>query len=175
MPGNGCRCLISVPVPVPDVRCPMSDVATVARNPAMQRMTSQWNGNAENPAHCSVNRVSNFRKLRVWQEAQRLVIDANRIVSRMKGAASATLRDQALRAAMSVTTNIVEGSAHTSPREFCRYLGYSIASASEFEGHMQLGHDLGMISKEDLDLVLPRVAAVRMMSHGLIRKLKGGG
>ena len=119
--------------------------------------------------------MSNFRKLRVWQEAQRLVIDANRIAVRMKGVASATLRDQALRAAMSVATNIVEGSAHTSPREFCRYLGYSIASASEFEGHVQLGYDLGMVSKEDLDLILPRVEAVRMMSHGLIKKLKGAG
>lgn len=76
---------------------------------------------------------------------------------------------------MSVATNIVEGSAHASPREFCRYLGYSIASASELEGHAQLGHDLGMISKQDLDRVLPRIEAVRMMAHGLIRKLKGPG
>ena len=60
------------------------------------------------------------------------------------------LRDQLTRAAMSVPTNIVEGSAHTSPREFARFVQYALASVSEVEGHAQLARDLQFISEQDL-------------------------
>ena len=73
---------------------------------------------------------------------------------------------------MSVVANIVEGSAHTSPREFARFLSYAIASVSESEGHAQLGCDMGMISHRDLDLLLQRIIDVRMMLHGLRKKLQ---
>ena len=52
----------------------------------------------------------------------------------MRGANTMALRDQLTRAAMSVPADIVEGSAHTSPREFARFVQYALASASELEG-----------------------------------------
>ena len=91
-------------------------------------------------------RVADFRKLRVWNAALQIAIDAERVTGRMRGTRCATLRDQMLRAAMSVPTNIVEGSAHTSPREFARYLGYAIASVTELEGHVQLARDLKLMT-----------------------------
>jgi four helix bundle protein len=74
---------------------------------------------------------------------------------------------------MSVPTNIVEGSAHESPREFARFLRYALASVSEVEGHVQLAHDLGMIKEAELSTLLGRVVDVRMMLHGLLKKLQG--
>jgi hypothetical protein len=68
--------------------------------------------------------MADFRKLRVWQAAQALAIEAYRFSAKMRGARSATLADQLTRAAMSVPTNIVEGSAHESAREFVRFLRY---------------------------------------------------
>lgn len=117
--------------------------------------------------------MADFRKLRVWQAAQQLAVDTHRIFGRVRGARSATLRDQVLRAAMSVPTNIVEGSAHASPREFARFLRYSLASVSEVEGHVQLAHDLGMIKEPDLVILLGRIVDVRKMLYGLLKKLEG--
>ena len=102
--------------------------------------------------------MGNFRHLRVWQAAQGLAIETHRIAAKMRGPSSTTLRDQLLRAVMSVVANIVEGSAHSSSREFARFLSYAIASVSEAEGHAQLGSDMGMITRTDLDLLLQRVA-----------------
>jgi len=65
----------------------------------------------------------------------------------MRSSGNVTLRDQITRAVMSVSTNIVEGAAHESPREFARFIRYAIASVSEVEGHVQTGSDLGMISE----------------------------
>ena len=115
--------------------------------------------------------VANFRKLRVWQAAQEMAVDAHRVTARMRGARSAALRDQLTRAAMSVPTNIVEGSAHESPREFARFLQYALASASELEGHTQLARDLEMISEQDFKVFLGRIVDVRKMLHGLLKRL----
>ncbi|MFL5572297.1 MAG: four helix bundle protein [Gemmatimonadaceae bacterium] len=118
-------------------------------------------------------RVADFRKLRVWEAAQQLAIASERVAARMHGTRRATLRDQLLRAAMSVPTNIVEGSAHASPRQFARYLGYAIASVTELEGHVQLARDLKLITEQDFTSLLGRIVDVRKMLHGLLKKLRG--
>lgn len=115
--------------------------------------------------------MADFRKLRVWGAAQDLAVYAHRVSGRMRGARSATLCDQLIRAAMSVPTNIVEGSAHESPREFARFLQYALASATEVEGHIQLARDVGMMTQNDYDALLTRVVDVRKMLYGLLKKL----
>ncbi len=115
--------------------------------------------------------MSDFRGLRVWRAAQDLVIDAHRIARRMRGVGSSKLRDQLVRAAMSVPTTIVEGSVHHSPLEFARYVRYSIASVSEVEGHLELARDVGMVTEPDYSGLLVRVVDVRKMLYGLLKKL----
>ena len=89
----------------------------------------------------------------------------------MRGVGSSKLRDQLVRAAMSVPSTIVEGSVHKSPLEFARYLRYSIASVSEVEGHLQLALDMGMITESDFSDLQDRVVDVRKMLYGLLKKL----
>ena len=74
---------------------------------------------------------------------------------------------------MSVPTNIVEGSAHESPREFARFLQYALASVSELEGHVQLARDLEMMTEQDFTDFLTRIVDVRKMLHGLLKTVKG--
>lgn len=119
--------------------------------------------------------MSDFRKLRAWQAAQALVIDAHRVSMKMRGAGNLTLRDQITRAVMSVSSNIVEGCAHESPREFARFLRYAIASVSEVEGHVQTGHDLGMIIEADSSALIAQAVDVRKMLYGLVKKLRETG
>ena len=116
--------------------------------------------------------MADFRKLRVWQVAREIAIDAHRVTDRMRGVRSAALRDQITRAAMSVPTNIVEGSAHASPREFARFLQYALASVSELEGHVQLARDLELMTEQDFTVFLARIVDVRKMLHGLLKSLK---
>jgi four helix bundle protein len=117
--------------------------------------------------------MSDYRKLRVWHSARDLVKSAHRIASGMKGPGSVNLRDQIIRAALSIPANIVEGTAHESPREVARYVRYSISSASELEGHVQLAADLAMVSDLDLAEINEGVEAVRMMLYGLVKRLGG--
>ena len=90
----------------------------------------------------------------------------------MRGARNAALRDQLVRAAMSVPTNIIEGNAHESVRERGRYFRYALASVSELEGHLQLSHDFRMISEQEYHSMVGHVVDVRKMLHGLLKRLK---
>ncbi len=115
--------------------------------------------------------MSDYRKLRVWHAARDLVKTSHRIASGMHGPGSVALRDQIIRAALSIPANLVEGTAHESPREIARFIQYSISSASELEGHMQLASDLAMISDLELTELNKSVEPVRMMLYGLIKSL----
>jgi four helix bundle protein len=77
-----------------------------------------------------------------------------------------------MRAAMSVPTNIVEGSAHASPREFARFLQYALASVSELEGHVQLARDLELMNEQDFTVFLTRIVDARKMLHGLLKRVR---
>jgi len=119
--------------------------------------------------------MGDFRKLRVWRAARSLAVDTHRVTARMRGVGRSSLRDQLARAAMSVHNNIVEGSAHRSPREFARFLGYALSSVSEAEGELQLAHDLGMITQADFTRLLTQIVDVRKMLHGLIKRVTEDG
>ncbi|MBA3342379.1 MAG: four helix bundle protein, partial [Gemmatimonadaceae bacterium] len=61
------------------------------------------------------------KKLLVWQKAHAMVLDVNRVAGQIRSARHSALRGQIMRAAMSVTANIVEGAGQQSPREFSRF------------------------------------------------------
>ena len=61
----------------------------------------------------------------------------------------ASLRNQMIRAAMSIPANIVEGSGQESRREFGRFLRFAINSASELEYHLIMAKDVGVIAGHD--------------------------
>ena len=72
---------------------------------------------------------------------------------------------------MSVPTNIVEGNGNKSPRDFIRFLGYSIDSATELEYHLTVARDLDLLSKNDFRALVDQLIEVRKMTHGLINYL----
>lgn len=82
-----------------------------------------------------------------------------------------SLRNQLVRAAMSVPTNIVEGRNQRSERGFIRFLRYAVGSLSELEYHLLVGHEIGAVSNADYLSLRSEVITVRKMTHALINRL----
>jgi four helix bundle protein len=112
--------------------------------------------------------VTDFKKLKVWQKAHVMALDAHRIAGQIRGAKHASLRSQITRAAMSVPTNIVEGCGQQSPREFSRI---ALNSTSELEYHLLASRDLATIRSPDCLTLISQVIEVRKMLYGLLRYL----
>ncbi|MFL5464449.1 MAG: four helix bundle protein, partial [Gemmatimonadaceae bacterium] len=90
--------------------------------------------------------MSDFRKLKVWGKSHALALNAISVAKKIRGSESSALRMQMIRAAMSIPTNIVEGSGQESSKEFGRFLSIAIKSSSELEYHLVLAADLQVIT-----------------------------
>ena len=99
----------------------------------------------------NVRRMSDFRKLLVWRKGHALVLNVHRTTVKMRKGEIAALRGQMMRAAMSIPTNVVEGNGQETPKEFARFVRFSLNSSSELEYHLILAKDLRGISQADFD------------------------
>jgi len=105
--------------------------------------------------------------------AYALAINADRVATTIRDTDHKSLRNQLNRAAMSISTNIVEGRAKKSDKDFARFLEYAFGSASELEHHAMIARDTGAISDSDCSLLVSQVVEVKKMLHGLIKRLRG--
>jgi four helix bundle protein len=115
--------------------------------------------------------MSDYRKLRVWIAADALAGELLDLAPRMSRSDLRELRDQLIRAAISVPANIVEGSAYASRREFARFLQYAAGSAAELEQHIGIAYKRGVLSDSDLERLTDKVKSIRKMLQALRRRV----
>ena len=118
--------------------------------------------------------MADYRKLKVWQKAHALSLHAHRAACRIRGQHYASLRSQIIRSASSIPSNIVEGREQKTDPAFARYLRFSISSASELEYHLLEAKEMHVVGDGEYLSLSSQVVEVRMMLHGLIRRLEGG-
>jgi len=116
--------------------------------------------------------MSDFKKLLVWRKAHALVLNVHRTTVKMRKGEIAALRGQMMRAAMSIPTNVVEGNGQETPKEFARFVRFSLNSSSELEYHLILARELRGISQTDFDSLSAQTIEVRRMLYGLRRRLE---
>ncbi len=79
------------------------------------------------------------------------------------------LTSQMRRAAVSVPSNIAEGAARNSKKEFRHFLYISLGSIAELETHLLLSKKLGFSHNEEL---LVQLDSIRKMTQGLLKHLE---
>ena len=89
--------------------------------------------------------TSTHRDLHAWREAMTLVEIVYRATATFPKAEIFGLVGQIRRCAISVPSNIAEGSARNSTRELVQYLGISCGSLSELETQLELARRLGYL------------------------------
>ncbi|NLD81896.1 MAG: four helix bundle protein [Smithella sp.] len=108
--------------------------------------------------------------LKVWQEAMDLVKMIYQSSSSFPESENFGLTSQIRRAAISVPSNIAEGAARTSDKEFLQFLSISRGSLSEVETQMLISRNLGYL--ENPDHVMEQIDKVFGLLGGLIKSLR---
>lgn len=124
-----------------------------------------------NQSEFTIEAMGEYRKLMVWQKAHALAVNVDRLAKGIRGGANSSLRNQMIRAAMSVPANIVEGRAQLSEKHFARYLNYALGSAGELDYHLLIAKDIGAISEKEYWRFEASVSEIRKMLRGLLKKV----
>jgi four helix bundle protein len=82
-----------------------------------------------------------------------------------------SLTDQIRRAAVSIPSNIAEGQAHHSHREFTHYLRHARGSLAEIETQIQIALRLKYLSESDTTPILRQADELGRILSGLINSL----
>lgn len=116
--------------------------------------------------------MQDYRNLRVWQKAHLLALDAYAFAATLQIPAAWPLRDQILRAAISVPSNIAEGAGRASDADFRRFLAHALGSLNEIEYDFLLAHDLGFLDPAEHTRLTELIGDVRRMLTGLMGQLR---
>lgn len=111
--------------------------------------------------------LNTYKNLKVWKKSRELVSQIYRLTSSFPDEEKYGITSQLRRAIISVTTNIAEGSARQSGKEFNRFLDIAYSSAIETENLVILSMDLSFIQQDDAKDLLNSLDEIQKMLHGL--------
>jgi four helix bundle protein len=116
--------------------------------------------------------MHDYHRLLVWRKAHSVAIAIDRLTRRMPRLYNADLISQMRRAALSIHSNIAEGSNRPTDRDFARFLQIALASASELEYHLEFSADTAQIDRAQFTACQTELVEIRKMLVGLIRRMK---
>ena len=108
--------------------------------------------------------------LNAWKLSIQLVKEVYRVTGSFPNSEAFGLVSQMRRAAVSVPSNIAEGAARSSSKEFSHFLGIARGSLSELETQIAISKELGYLSdSEALDELVDRVFG---LIGGLVKAIR---
>lgn len=75
--------------------------------------------------------MHNFKQLKVWQDSKALCKEIYLVTSKFPESEKFGLINQIRRSAVSIPSNIAEGSGRITNKDFAKYISYSIGSSFE--------------------------------------------
>jgi len=118
--------------------------------------------------------MRDHRKLRAFELADGLAILVYQVTVNFPSYEQFGLTSQIRRAAVSVASNIVEGSARNSKADYVRFLEMSFASARElqYQHQLSLAYRLDYLSQTNYESVETSTEETLKVLAGLIRSLR---
>ena len=109
-------------------------------------------------------------ELTVWKESLNLLVETYLLTEKLPRNEKYRFIDQMNRAALSIPSNIAEGAARGSTKDYIRFLHTSFGSAAELETQYYASQRLKITGQEDH--YLEQVVLVMKLLSGQIRALK---
>ncbi len=116
--------------------------------------------------------AQSYKQLIAWRKSMDLVTEIYEVTRTFPREEMYGLTSQLRRAAVSVPSNIAEGQARYSHREFHRFLTNARGSLAEIETQVAIAARLAYLSPEAVDPLLARTAELGRILNGLIASTK---
>ena len=108
-----------------------------------------------------------YRNLKVWSKSMDMVDEVYKASSLFPKDETYGLRSQIRRSAVSIPSNIAEGSQRNSKKEFQQFIAISYASLAELETQLEIAFRQSYITEKSKDDIFLMSAEVGKMLNGL--------
>jgi four helix bundle protein len=119
-----------------------------------------------------VSIVNSFKDLLVWQQSIDLTANIYALTSSFPKSELFGVSSQIQRAAVSVPSNIAEGHARDSTKEYLRFISIALGSLAEVETQLVIANKLLFLNNEILGELLDKTGEIGRMLRGLQKSLK---
>ena len=113
-----------------------------------------------------------FEKLKIWQKAMDIAVDVYKVTSELPSDEKFNLTHQIKKCAVSIPSNIAEGSGRNSNKEFIQFLGIANGSTFELITQLILAKRLSLVSEDIIQPIINQLVEISNMSFSFQKSLK---
>ena len=114
-----------------------------------------------------------YKKLVVWQKAIDLTVNIYRLTERLPSEEKYGLTSQMRRCAVSIASNLAEGSKRATDKDFRNFVLIALGSSAELETQLIIVERLKLVDDKRFGEVLMELDAVMKMLNKLQLRLRG--
>jgi four helix bundle protein len=118
--------------------------------------------------------VQRFQDLKVWQRSHALVLQVYQLTKDFPGSERFGITSQLRRAAVSVPTNIAEGTKRLGSQDYIRFINIAEGSLAETEYLIMLSRDLAYLSPDATASPLAEITNIARMLNALRARVEQG-
>jgi four helix bundle protein len=116
--------------------------------------------------------MKNFKGLKVWQKGFEIAVKTYQLTETFPKEEKFGISFQINRSAVSISSNIAEGSSRTSEKDYKRYLEIALGSCFELETQLLIAKAAKMGEINRLDPILQDIDEEQKMLMAFIRSLE---
>ena len=115
--------------------------------------------------------MHNFEKLKIWQKAMDITVEVYKISELLPNDERFNLVHQIKKCAISIPSNIAEGSGRNHNKEFIQFLGIANGSTFELITQLILAKRLNLIDKKIIQPIINQLIEVSNMNFSFQKTL----
>ena len=115
--------------------------------------------------------MHNFKELKIWQKSVDFAVEIYKLTQKLPAEEKFSLISQMRRSAVSIPSNIAEGSGKRTNRDFNSYLVNSLGSCFELETQLIISNRLKFIKEEEYNSSTSALEEIQKMIVGLQKSL----
>lgn len=120
-------------------------------------------------------KIERFEDIKAWQKSRTLVKEIYNLTGEgSRFQKDFGLKDQIRRASVSVMSNIAEGFARRTDKDFARFLYMALGSASEVQSQLYVALDSGYVSEEEFKKTYESASETAKLITGFLHYLTEG-
>jgi len=119
-----------------------------------------------------LNNMHNLKELKIWNKAIDLTVDVYKATSTFPSDERFGLTSQSRRSAVSIPSNIAEGAARNSNKEFNNFLGIANGSSYELQTQLVISNRLNLLNDNLLNDLLQQIDELQKMNFAFQQMLK---